>query len=343
MQRDEGDFWNIETDRALQGPSKEQLAYLDIQLAGLVLEDETPPAADSEIASSSTVMGSSVQPEEIRVEGLQEIAVLQRDRPEEEVARVTNAAPNGAVPKTLGESGLAYQCWKSPITPAHIRKKCGNGRAPNCFGHPRLNEPTSEDCKKCEFIHQCGQVARDEAPNLIAHNKLFLDQSNLIGIRSAPFVNLAEAASWRALLRRWHIQRAERSIRRRRENDRTGKQVLRHSGSPEAKIEVAYRCRLNMLKGAVGFGPEDKRLQQLRGREVEITTFWKNCELAKLVNGPKPSDSQIATFISNRTGSPLSRHQARNYRILVQKLERAENVWADLIRRIPIAPQEVPA
>jgi hypothetical protein len=101
-----------------------------------------------------------------------------------------------------------------------------------------------------------------------------------------------------------------------------------------ASIEREFRSRLTAPRRAVAASRHDKRLEQLRGREIQVVKAWKARQLARLDYGPAASNEKVAhTYRTLIRGAvKYSPDQASNDHRLIQELERAECVW-DKFRR----------
>lgn len=94
--------------------------------------------------------------------------------------------------------------------------------------------------------------------------------------------------------------------------------------------EIAQEAgrRLKALIRAVKCRYGDKFLEQLVGREEELTLFWQSMRLAAMQTaGRAPSDQEIATKFSELSSKTYTRHQARARRGIVEKLQQRAGIW----------------
>lgn len=116
--------------------------------------------------------------------------------------------------------------------------------------------------------------------------------------------------------------KAKREQRKRAKND------------PVNAIEKEAEKRLKSLHVAIKYRRGDKQLEQLVGREKEITEFWKAMKLAELKLGRQPKDSEIAETFAAIQGEPGSsnKDKARTRRKLIAELENKPLVWGSSFR-----------
>ena len=86
------------------------------------------------------------------------------------------------------------------------------------------------------------------------------------------------------------------------------------------RIKKASLQRLDRLRAIIGSTRNDKMWQQLRGRESEIIAVWEAKEYARAMHGKIVSDTQVAECFQALWGGNFSRHQARSYRLLFERI-----------------------
>ncbi|MCP1535698.1 hypothetical protein [Methylorubrum extorquens] len=127
--------------------------------------------------------------------------------------------------------------------------------------------------------------------------------------------------------------RKKQAEKKRRKSNENGNEKKRDSRanyklSPEHEIAQEAGRRLKALIRAVKWRYGDKFLEQLAGREEELTLFWQSMRLAALqTSGRAPSDHEIATKFSELSRKTYTRHQARARRGIVEKLQQRAGIW----------------
>jgi hypothetical protein len=128
----------------------------------------------------------------------------------------------------------------------------------------------------------------------------------------------------------------EKEKKRQEERKAEEKRVERKRAKedPAKAIDKQAEKRLKALKVAVKYRRGDKQLEQLVGREQEITEFWKAMKLAELKLGRPPKDSEIAETFASLRGEPGSsnKDKARTRRKLIAELENKPLVWGSSFR-----------
>jgi hypothetical protein len=127
---------------------------------------------------------------------------------------------------------------------------------------------------------------------------------------------------------------AQERARQRQEELRREKRLAAKE-APGRQIEEVAAERLRWLERATKRPRGDKLLEQIMGREEEITLFWKAIELARLSLKRDPTDAEVAAQFVQLPGAPatFTRHQARSRRKLIDRLNKKELVWLPLCRK----------
>jgi len=214
--------------------------------------------------------------------------------------------------------------FKPSIASATVRRR-GIKSAPRCFGSPFLFEPTETDCHNCKFRDRCESQATQQAAGMMPGGRLPASYKDHLMVE--PRDNL-ERAKMRHHIREYYTTQSENSRKRSLVADREYRRK-RRAKRGIASIDREFRARLSVLRRAVAASHHDKRLEQLRGREIHLVRAWKAGQLAQLHYGPAASKEKVAqafrTFV--RGAVSYSRHQARNDLRLIDELEKAEHVW----------------
>lgn len=133
------------------------------------------------------------------------------------------------------------------------------------------------------------------------------------------------------------VENYDRQLRRQREISRQVKKELEREkkaaeqAAPETAVKTERSKRLAALERATKYRRGDKLIEQLLGREEELSIFWAAGKLAALeVQSRAPSDKEIAIVFKRLSGKPCSRHQARSKRQIVERLNQHPGVWLSL-------------
>jgi hypothetical protein len=222
--------------------------------------------------------------------------------------------------------------FKPSIASATIRRR-GVKSAPRCFGSPFLFEPTEMDCRDCRFRDRCAPQATHQALGLVPGRRLPAPCPGhlVVGRHDKP-----ERAQMRHHIRQRYLWRCKRSRKQYLVAD-TEYQRKRRARPDIAPIEREFRARLNALRRAVATSRHDKRLEQLRGREIGVARAWKAGQLARLSHGPAASYEKVACTYRTliKGAASYSRDQACNDRRLIEKLENIEHVWGAFKKAAP--------
>lgn len=134
-----------------------------------------------------------------------------------------------------------------------------------------------------------------------------------------------------AALKRMFANDKAKKADRRRKKTRARVKKLRAKRKPALPVPVVapippLKAMVAALEKIVAHrAPTDRFLQNLEGREREIVRFWLVLQLARRTPD-KLSDADLAAMYVTRTGRPMSRHQAKRARRIVEKLL-AAGVW----------------
>jgi len=221
---------------------------------------------------------------------------------------------------------------KPAIASATIRRR-GLKWAPLCFGSPYYFEPTSKACSDCKFQGRCGAQAAHQALGLVRGRRLPAPYPD--HIMYEPH-DTSERSTMRHHIRGYYTRQSGNSRNRGLKADREYRRK-RRTKADIASIEREFRARLTALRRAVAAPRHNKMLEQLRGREIQVVRAWKAVQLARLNYGLTASNEKVAgTYRTLIKGAvSYSRHQARNDRRLIKKLERVERVWGKFKRAAP--------
>ncbi len=129
----------------------------------------------------------------------------------------------------------------------------------------------------------------------------------------------------------------DRNLQRSKELRKEIQREIRHEkriaeqAAPATAIETDRRRRLSMLARATKHRGGDKLLEQLLGREKELSLFWAAAKLAALeVRSRAPTDKEVAIAFTKLTGEPCTKDQARGRRKILAKLNELPGVWLPL-------------
>jgi hypothetical protein len=132
----------------------------------------------------------------------------------------------------------------------------------------------------------------------------------------------------------YHSEREARQRSRKLRHDREYQSERRAEKAkappdPLIAIDREYQLRLKRLRFVFRQRWRDKRIEQLRGREWEISLFWKAMQIARLKRRSGVSDTVLAAEFTALTSrpEPLTRHQARSFRKLVAQLDSHPFIW----------------
>jgi hypothetical protein len=190
-----------------------------------------------------------------------------------------------------------------------LTQRRGGTKAPRCIGMHFLRDETDEDCKTCPFERKCEAVIQKRSRI-----------SDLAGIPRQP-IDPSKFYLRKEYLR-WH----QSDTRKRKLADLEYRRASR--AGPGAAIESEGAHRLKALKRATAARLQGKRLEQLRGRENEVTDAWRAKAYALVRYGQHVTDAKVANIFEElRPGRSYTRHQARSDRALIEKLEMAPHVW----------------
>lgn len=234
---------------------------------------------------------------------------------------------------------------QADLSPTHSDqldwRKRNPKRDPWCFGRPGCVDLGSATCRACNSASDCKEVAaRTETQRFKRVAARLIRESQPVLARSEDPADLAETvaltiernrASALPMLhsvRDFYVARHNRAKAKYQEADRDYQRKKRAKASREGRIAKDHMRRLRALGRPERHKWEDKRLEQLRGREEEIALFWKSLALAHLKHGPNVSDAKVAEGFRALSGTPVfTRHQARSRRRLIAELERPGGVW----------------
>jgi hypothetical protein len=186
-------------------------------------------------------------------------------------------------------------------------------KAPHCFGSPTLRDANSDSCHRCRFAEECLEAGR-------VYAKLLVDVFDIAVPKEPRGIFLREyyvAKQRKANGKYWITEQDRRKARR---------------ADDYLRIDKEHQRRLKALLRATASRRTGKRLEQLRGREVDVAFAWKARAYAVIRRAEGTSDADVASvFVSMRPGQSYSRHQARSDRKLIQKLESDARVWAPFV------------
>ena len=221
--------------------------------------------------------------------------------------------------------GVELPSFMPPTKERKKRADCWD--APNCFGSPYMFDEACSECGTCKFGAKCRTLSAEVRIEIEAERTKWFKEK--LGIEVPPWTAPPEIRPWSLSVIRTHHYLDPHKSRREaaKARDRKYRRARRANPDPATLIEAQYLKRLKVLQLLVSVRDGDKRLEQLHGRESEITLAWKARAIARLRHGLNASDAKVAQVYSELSGKPdYTRHQARGHRLLVSQLE--EKVWA---------------